>query len=113
MEFFGVDRLGDFVAREAAAGQIAPETLRRLTQAILEHQDGALQDDATAVLVEWRGRGPAPLRPTGQQPAGTPAPRADARSLLRLKIGCVKTRQTRVFRVSGISPCRESSRGRR
>ncbi len=63
MEFFGVERLGDFVAREASAGQTAPETLRRLTQAILEHQDGALQDDATALLVEWRGRGPAPLRP--------------------------------------------------
>jgi Stage II sporulation protein E (SpoIIE) len=74
MEFFGVDRLGDFVAREAAAGQIAPETLRRLTQAILEHQDGALQDDATAMLVEWRGRGPAPLRPD------RPAPSRQART---------------------------------
>jgi Stage II sporulation protein E (SpoIIE) len=63
IELFCIGRLGDFVAREAAAGQIAPETLRRLMQAILEHQDGALQDDATALLVEWRGRGPAPLRP--------------------------------------------------
>ena len=69
MEFFGVDRLGDFVAREDSAGQIAPETLRRLTQAILEHQDGALQDDATAMLIEWRGRGPAPLRPDRPQPS--------------------------------------------
>jgi serine phosphatase RsbU (regulator of sigma subunit) len=69
MEFFGVDRLGDFVAREDSAGQIAPETLRRLTQAILEHQDGALQDDATAMLIEWRGRGPAPLRPDRPPPS--------------------------------------------
>ncbi len=52
-EFFGTDRLIDFVTREAAAGRPAPETLRRLNTAILSHQDGALQDDATTLIVEW------------------------------------------------------------
>ena len=55
--FFGVERLGDLVAREAAAGLPAPETMRKLMHAILEHQEGALQDDATTVLLEWMGGG--------------------------------------------------------
>jgi hypothetical protein len=57
-EFFGARRLADFVTRAAAAGLPAPETLRRLNLAILEHQDDTLQDDATTLLVEWSG-GPA------------------------------------------------------
>jgi serine phosphatase RsbU (regulator of sigma subunit) len=48
--------LAEFVQREAAAQRPAPETLRRLRRAILTHQDGVLQDDATAMLVDW-GRG--------------------------------------------------------
>lgn len=52
-KFFGVDRLIDFVTRHSAAGRPAAETLRRLNLAILEHQTGVLQDDATTVLVEW------------------------------------------------------------
>jgi serine phosphatase RsbU (regulator of sigma subunit) len=59
--FFGVDRLADFVSREAGAEMPAPETMRRLMHAILEHQEGALQDDATTMLVEWRGGVPDPL----------------------------------------------------
>ncbi len=51
--FFGVERLVDFVTRESAAGRPAAETLRRLNLAILQHQAGVLQDDATTVLVEW------------------------------------------------------------
>jgi serine phosphatase RsbU (regulator of sigma subunit) len=54
-EFFGTTRLADFVTRAAAAGLPAPETLRRLNLAILQHQDGNLQDDATTLLVEWSG----------------------------------------------------------
>jgi serine phosphatase RsbU (regulator of sigma subunit) len=46
--------LGEFIEREAAAGQTAPETLRRLRHAIVDRQPGQLKDDATAVLVEWR-----------------------------------------------------------
>jgi serine phosphatase RsbU (regulator of sigma subunit) len=52
-EFFGTDRLSDLVVRAAGAGMPAPETLRRLQAAILDHQDGELQDDATVVVVEW------------------------------------------------------------
>jgi hypothetical protein len=52
--FFTAERLAEFLERQAAAGLPTPETLRRLRQAILRHQEGQLQDDATALLVEWR-----------------------------------------------------------
>ena len=50
---FGLARLEDFVARESVTGRPAAETMRRLNLAILDHQDGELQDDATTVMVEW------------------------------------------------------------
>jgi serine/threonine protein phosphatase PrpC len=53
-QMFTVAGLGEFIEREAAAGQVAPETLRRLRHAIVDRQPGPLRDDATAVLVEWR-----------------------------------------------------------
>jgi hypothetical protein len=53
-ELFTVERLGEFIEREAASGRAAPETLRRLREAIIQRGAGALNDDATAVLVEWR-----------------------------------------------------------
>jgi hypothetical protein len=53
-EFLTVERLGEFVERQAAAGYPPPETLRRLRHAVLAHQGGRLQDDASALLVEWR-----------------------------------------------------------
>ena len=53
-ELFTVERLGEFIEREAASGRAAPETLRRLREAIIERGAGALNDDATAVLIEWR-----------------------------------------------------------
>jgi phosphoserine phosphatase RsbU/P len=53
-EFFGLDRLTDFVTRAAADRLPTPETMRRLVHAILSHQDERLQDDATAALVEWQ-----------------------------------------------------------
>ena len=52
-EFFGEHRLVDFTRRAELAGLPAPETLRRLTAAVLAHQGGQLQDDATLVLVDW------------------------------------------------------------
>jgi sigma-B regulation protein RsbU (phosphoserine phosphatase) len=61
--FFGVDRLVDLLQRNAAAGLPAPETLRRLSRAVLDHQQGVLQDDATLVLVEWRTGGEQRLLP--------------------------------------------------
>ncbi|WP_232796979.1 PP2C family protein-serine/threonine phosphatase [Blastococcus atacamensis] len=53
-EFFGEERLADFVVRAEAAGDPPPETLRRLMRDVLDHQAGKLQDDASIVLVEWR-----------------------------------------------------------
>ncbi len=52
-EFFGEPRLRDFLRREAAAGNPPPETARRLTKAVLDHQNGTLQDDATVLLARW------------------------------------------------------------
>jgi serine/threonine protein phosphatase PrpC len=52
-EFLGVERLAELLERAGAAGFGAPETMRRLRHAVLQHQDGQLQDDATALLVEW------------------------------------------------------------
>jgi serine/threonine protein phosphatase PrpC len=52
-EFFGLDRLADFLCREVAAQQPPPETLRRLMRSVLEHQQGELQDDATCLLLQW------------------------------------------------------------
>ncbi|MFD9124874.1 PP2C family protein-serine/threonine phosphatase [Kitasatospora sp. NPDC059571] len=50
---FGEERLIDHVVRAAAAGEPAPEALRRLINAIMERQRGRLDDDATILLVEW------------------------------------------------------------
>ena len=51
--WFGEERLVDFLTREIAAGQPPPETVRRLTKAVLEHQGGLLQDDASILLARW------------------------------------------------------------
>jgi Stage II sporulation protein E (SpoIIE) len=51
---FTVERLGEFLERQASAGLPAPETLRGLREAIIERREGHLRDDATALLVEWR-----------------------------------------------------------
>lgn len=64
-DFFGEPRLGDHLVRATIAGLPAPETVRRLAAAILEHQDGPLRDDATTVFVEWAGR---ERRPALQDP---------------------------------------------
>jgi serine/threonine protein phosphatase PrpC len=53
-ELFTIERLGEFIEREASSGRAAPETLRRLREAIIGREEGALRDDATALLVEWR-----------------------------------------------------------
>lgn len=52
-EFFGEQRLVDFTERASLAQLSAPETLRRLAAAVLEHQDGRLQDDATLLMIDW------------------------------------------------------------
>jgi hypothetical protein len=56
-EFFGEKRLEDLLVRAITAELPAAETVRRLAHAILEHQGGELQDDATTVLLTWHGTG--------------------------------------------------------
>ena len=53
-EFFGKQRLADFIAAAVAAGDPAPEMVRRLMRRLLIHQADQLQDDATIVVLEWR-----------------------------------------------------------
>jgi serine phosphatase RsbU (regulator of sigma subunit) len=65
-EMFTIERLGQFIERGAAAGQTAPETLRRLRHAVIGREAVALRDDATALLLEWqRNAETALLPPTG------------------------------------------------
>jgi serine/threonine protein phosphatase PrpC len=52
-EFFGEQRLTDLVIRNLASGLPAPETMRRVVQAVLEHQQGRLTDDASLALIQW------------------------------------------------------------
>ncbi len=62
-EFFGRQRLAEFAAKEAGSGLPTPEAMRRLQQAVLKHQVGQLQDDATMVFVEWLTGGGQRLQP--------------------------------------------------
>lgn len=59
-EQFGIDRLIEFTTKALADQLPAPETVRRLVQAVLEYQEQRLQDDATVLLAEWHS--PAPPR---------------------------------------------------
>ncbi|NXY97024.1 serine/threonine-protein phosphatase [Streptomyces sp. BR123] len=52
-ETFGEQRLTDFVVRSMAAGQDAPEALRRLVLSLIDHRAHELRDDATILLTEW------------------------------------------------------------
>ncbi|MGV9455180.1 PP2C family protein-serine/threonine phosphatase [Streptomyces sp. NPDC003635] len=52
-EEFGLERFVDEVIRATAAGELAPETLRRLIHRILDAQPGRLRDDATILMIEW------------------------------------------------------------
>ncbi|HVE46021.1 MAG TPA: GAF domain-containing SpoIIE family protein phosphatase [Acidimicrobiales bacterium] len=54
-EQFGRERLGDLMERAAAAAQKPAETMRLLGHAVLDHQNGMLQDDATLLLLAWQG----------------------------------------------------------
>jgi hypothetical protein len=54
-ELFGLDRLTNMLAREAAGEQQAEELLRRMVREILNHQHGDLRDDATMLMLRWDG----------------------------------------------------------
>ncbi|WP_433221738.1 PP2C family protein-serine/threonine phosphatase [Dactylosporangium sp. CS-047395] len=81
-DLFGVQRLAEFVIRALADQLPAAETMRRLVHAILAHQHERLQDDATAVLLEWNSApvpaaaGPYVLN-TNSRPATQPRPSTD------------------------------------
>jgi serine phosphatase RsbU (regulator of sigma subunit) len=62
-ELFGVERLTDLIEREAASEQPPEEMLRRLVQALTDHQPEGLRDDATLLLVQWTGRSPGDFAP--------------------------------------------------
>ena len=52
---FGVERLADLLTRAHSEGLGCAETIRQLGHRVLEHADYELNDDATMLLVEWRG----------------------------------------------------------
>lgn len=54
-EFFGIDRLSDLVLRHLAGGLPAPETMRRVVRELLDHHQDQLSDDASMLMLEWRG----------------------------------------------------------
>ena len=55
-EFFGVERLIDFVDRHAAESLRPEEMLSRVVASVQDHQGSDdLGDDATALMVRWDG----------------------------------------------------------
>jgi hypothetical protein len=54
-ELFGRDRLARLWLEAGAAGDIPAETMRKLCHSVLDHQRGRLQDDATLLLLLWKG----------------------------------------------------------
>jgi Stage II sporulation protein E (SpoIIE) len=54
-EEYGNERLVDSLQRELQRDLSAAEMLRRLARSILDHRSGPLKDDATMLLLHWRG----------------------------------------------------------
>jgi len=52
---FGLQRLVDLLTVHANDDESPAELLRRVLNAVIAHRDDALADDASAVLVHWRG----------------------------------------------------------
>lgn len=59
-EFFGTDRLADYLVRATLEGVPVAETVRRLTANVVSFVRGSLKDDATMVLMEYRRQPHAP-----------------------------------------------------
>jgi serine phosphatase RsbU (regulator of sigma subunit) len=57
-EGFGAERLADLLGQVASDLLGPQEIVRKLSQAVLEHQNQQLADDATFVFVQWHGSGP-------------------------------------------------------
>jgi Stage II sporulation protein E (SpoIIE) len=56
---FGVERLGELFVRTSLDGMSTAETTRRLTRSLLDHCSNDLRDDATLVVVHFKGAGSA------------------------------------------------------
>src|SRR3954447_18346572 len=69
--FFGEERLVELTEHAAASGLPAPEVLRRLVIAVLDHQKGQLQDDATLLIAEWSPDAHQRMYPTPRSTAGS------------------------------------------
>ena len=54
-EEFGETRLRDLVERAGHDGGPVQETVRRLSHALMLERGGVTSDDATLLLLEWRG----------------------------------------------------------
>ena len=54
-DFFGRTRLAELWLEVGDSGELPAEILRRLCHAILDHQQGQLQDDATLLMLVWTG----------------------------------------------------------
>ena len=52
---FGIDRLADLAGQHASDELEPEEVVRRIVRAVVDHQDARLADDATLVLVQWKG----------------------------------------------------------
>jgi serine phosphatase RsbU (regulator of sigma subunit) len=68
--FFGQERLVELTEHAAASGLPTPEVLRRLVIAVLDHQKGQLQDDATLLIAEWSPDAYQRIYPTPPSTAG-------------------------------------------
>ena len=53
--YFGADRLADFLVRATLDQVPVAETVRRLAAAVVNHVGQGLNDDATLLLIEYRG----------------------------------------------------------
>lgn len=51
--FFGDHRLADYLVRAALEQLPVQDTLRRITESLIEFNDDGLRDDATMFLLEW------------------------------------------------------------
>lgn len=65
---FGLDRLVDLIERHAGSGLPAPELLRRLAHAVVDHQGGLPDDDATLLLVQWSTEAASRTTPEAVRP---------------------------------------------
>jgi sigma-B regulation protein RsbU (phosphoserine phosphatase) len=74
-ERFGLSRLVGLVERHARSDLAAPEMLRRLSHAVIEHQGGLPHDDATLLLAEWSEAAVPRTVPTTGRPAPNEEPR--------------------------------------